>query len=526
MPPAFSTGGRRILRSSPSLYSLASSLSSISLYTTTSSRTQWGPGALTGKAILALGKATLRGAERVVILRRMITIKAHLPCYDEGIGGTRAAFMDGIFDDLLELSRPELYPDSIRHQAMELILIQIASGFTVKLVRCLGKWLLDDLISLMKEIMSICVFCDKGFPGHRLADAYGSALPAGQHPLDPCISFISELALRNETTFEAAILSKFLDLLLLVSSWSPSRLIADEKDELLTACTLAFACLSDPQLQVYYFWRCTLDHYGPFDRQPSLEDVVQHINATSPDTWLILEAQFLQGEAENMLELATSSEFPLYAGRSATDTIYPRLKDFSVSIIVPAHIHDIYAAGVLSSHALWYFLRCVALGGDISGVMEAYLGRKSHRSQVSLLSRIAYFLIPFTRESYLKPMKDLCASVGSRQRLMTIWSNFLVNVAATDDRSKHALLDAIIIVILPLLTPELKGWAIYEDLFRRSHFFPSLNTRPGYSKATLRLVGIIREKRMSSFIGEPNSPRSRRMAEVLEPIFNAHAIDL
>lgn len=100
--------GRRILRSSPSLSSLASSLSSVSssLYTTTSSRTQWGPGALTGKAILALGKATLRGAERVVIFRRMATIKAHLPYYDnDGVRGTARGFMDGIFDDLLELSR-------------------------------------------------------------------------------------------------------------------------------------------------------------------------------------------------------------------------------------------------------------------------------------------------------------------------------------------------------------------------------------------------------------------------------------
>lgn len=45
---------------------------------------------------------------------------------------------------------------------MELILAQIASGDTVYLVRCLSQWLLDDLISLMTEIMAICVFCENG----------------------------------------------------------------------------------------------------------------------------------------------------------------------------------------------------------------------------------------------------------------------------------------------------------------------------------------------------------------------------
>jgi hypothetical protein len=81
--------------------SLASSLRSRgSLYTSTSSSTQWGPGWLAGKAVLAVGEAALRGAERLVILKRLATIKAHLPC-----DATHSPFMDRLFDDLLELSR-------------------------------------------------------------------------------------------------------------------------------------------------------------------------------------------------------------------------------------------------------------------------------------------------------------------------------------------------------------------------------------------------------------------------------------
>ncbi|KAF8152823.1 hypothetical protein K438DRAFT_1987689 [Mycena galopus ATCC 62051] len=147
-PPAQSTSSRRILRSSPSMTSLASSLSSLSLYTTTSSRTVWGPGSLSGRALLALGKAAIRGAERVVIAKRMAVLRAQLPCSEERTGAD-TSFLDGIFDDLVELSRPELYPDSIRIPAMELILIHIGSRHTTYLINSLSKWLLEDLTLLI-----------------------------------------------------------------------------------------------------------------------------------------------------------------------------------------------------------------------------------------------------------------------------------------------------------------------------------------------------------------------------------------
>ncbi|KAJ7695622.1 hypothetical protein B0H14DRAFT_3658442 [Mycena olivaceomarginata] len=195
----------------------ASSVSSLSIYTTTSTKTQWERGALTGKALLALGKAVIRGAERVIIAKRIAIIRDHVPCSQER-GGLNTSFMDRIFDDLLELSRPELYPDSIRILAMELILNQIASTQTTYLIHCLSKWPLDDLILLMTEIMSVSLFCESGFIEPHLANAYVPALPEGSQPLEPCIAFIAELAQQNRMTFEAAILSKFLELGILTAS--------------------------------------------------------------------------------------------------------------------------------------------------------------------------------------------------------------------------------------------------------------------------------------------------------------------
>ncbi|KAF7367717.1 hypothetical protein MSAN_00835500 [Mycena sanguinolenta] len=252
-------GGRRILRSSPSMTSLASSLSSISIYTTTSSKTTWGPGALAGKAILALGKAAIRGAERVVIAKRMAVLRSHLPCSDDR-AGPHTSFMDEVFDDLVELSRPELYPDSIRIPAMELILTQISSGHTTYLIHSLSKWLLEDIILLVKEIVSTSMFSKCGFMEPSLVNAYVGALPESTHPLVPCIEFIAKLAQQNDTTFEAAIHSKFLDLVLLTAS--RNRDAFDREHH--SSSALAFATLSAPPLELQELWNIELEQYWPF----------------------------------------------------------------------------------------------------------------------------------------------------------------------------------------------------------------------------------------------------------------------
>jgi hypothetical protein len=72
-----------------------------SIYTTTTSRTIWGPGALAGKALLALGKWQLRGIEEIVILRRLATISSRFPHTDD----TTSSDMEQVYDDALELTR-------------------------------------------------------------------------------------------------------------------------------------------------------------------------------------------------------------------------------------------------------------------------------------------------------------------------------------------------------------------------------------------------------------------------------------
>ncbi|KAJ7152424.1 hypothetical protein C8R46DRAFT_1121210 [Mycena filopes] len=222
-----------------------------------------------------------------------------------------------------------------------------------------------------------------------------------------------------------------------------------------------------------------------------------------------------------MLRLTTPLKYPMYTGRSAADENYPSFKDFSLTTSTPVFTkQEILDTGVVSSAALWHFLRCVALGGDVHGLMAAHLKDLSHRSRVSLFSRMIYRLLHNTRESRSAPVRDLCARVGGRHRLNTILTRFLLDLAHSDEGCKYALVDAVLVLVIPLLVPEMKSWAVHEDLFRRSHFFPALKLRPSYSKATLRLFGVMREGALASVIGEPGSKGSCEIAEVLEPIFN------
>lgn len=62
-----------------------------------------GPGALTGKAVRALGVATLRGFGRLVMARHWATVVHAFPHSDQQ--AQRIRHIDDIYDDLLEFSR-------------------------------------------------------------------------------------------------------------------------------------------------------------------------------------------------------------------------------------------------------------------------------------------------------------------------------------------------------------------------------------------------------------------------------------
>ncbi|KAK7065000.1 hypothetical protein R3P38DRAFT_2827454 [Favolaschia claudopus] len=505
-----SRNGRRILHSSPSMTSLASSLSSLSLYTTTSSRTQLGPGALAGKVILSLGKTVIRGAERIVIAKRMTVIREHLPCTGERfVEGTDTLFMDGIFDDLVELSRPDLYPQSVRVPAMELILTQIASEHTTYLINCLSSWHIEDLVLLITEVISVSLFCHSGFIDPALSKSYLSALPQNTPQTLPVIAFITELARQNATTYEAAILSKGLELILMAAHQNHFRMNPTVKR--------AFTVLSAPPLDVKDLWSMTIEQYWSFSYPPMLEDLLQHIDTTAASTWLLLEAHFLQKELPAMLQLISPQKYQMHS-RSAADTNYPKLKDFNLCQVDPVfRLQDLYESGFAASSSLWHLFRCIALGGDVYTLMTEYLLGLSHKHKVSIFSRMIYWLIPDTLEANSDKMRSLLLLLAGRPHLNAILTQSLLDLGNHDPSIKYALTDAVITLVVPILNTEfIRSWMIYEDIFRRCHYFPSFKSRPSYCKETMMLFNIVREGRLASVLD--HSARER-IAEALEPIF-------
>lgn len=84
-------------------YSTELSISQLTSSWTSSSTTVPGPGAVTGKAIKALGTFTLRGLDRVIIYTRIKSIVSRFPHTDEQAMGIRG--IDETYNIILELSR-------------------------------------------------------------------------------------------------------------------------------------------------------------------------------------------------------------------------------------------------------------------------------------------------------------------------------------------------------------------------------------------------------------------------------------
>ncbi|KAJ7691330.1 hypothetical protein B0H17DRAFT_566082 [Mycena rosella] len=274
------------------------SSSTSSFYTTTSSSTQWGPGALAGKAVLALGKAVVRGAEYLVISRRISAIKATMPCSDDHISQFRN--LERMFDELLELSRPGLYPDDVHAQAMRTILVQIAIEQTHHLRLGIAKWEIPhaELVEFLSEIGAVAIFWKRGFPDPTLVKAYMTALPNGSHPWSPCIGFVAAVAQLNKATFHAVLSARFLEMVL----WAAGAQIHAKKT-LESQYDDAFNILSHPaSSDLHILWTEKVLEIGGSIPSTTLYRLVDEV--TIQDAWPVVECRLLEPHARAMLKTA------------------------------------------------------------------------------------------------------------------------------------------------------------------------------------------------------------------------------
>ncbi|KAJ7872144.1 hypothetical protein B0H14DRAFT_3860471 [Mycena olivaceomarginata] len=355
------------------------SSSTSSLYTTTSSSTQWGPGALAGKALLGLGKAVVRGAEHVIILRRLSAIKAAMPCSDP-IDSAQSQGFEKMFGDVLELSRKGLYPEAIRIQAMHTIVVQIARRHTHYLRLSLSKLKMehDEIVALLCEIVAVVLFPNRGLPSLELVAAYRSALPKNVHPWSPCICFMQQVAQLTEGTFRAALDARFIDVILWAFGAQLQTLLPDS--ELQADCNRALAVLSrPPSHDLLVLWVEEIRKYY-LDDEP-LVSVMQIADAISArDLWSAVERRLLEVQGYRMLHSAFVFLTP------QKNMAHP-MEPYGVPL-QPAISFFFPSQSARSAIALQNLIRCIALGGQVHNETEQYLSSLSYGKLVLVVTNL------------------------------------------------------------------------------------------------------------------------------------------
>lgn len=141
------------------------------LYTTTSSSTIPGIGSTSGKAIRALGKTILRGADHITIRATLSVLARHLPLSDADAKHLDYKYVQKLFNDVLELSRyvsffsyfenahhscrPDFYRSEFENKAMGFVLAQIGTCETKYLMDALARWSRVELGLLLCRIIDI-----------------------------------------------------------------------------------------------------------------------------------------------------------------------------------------------------------------------------------------------------------------------------------------------------------------------------------------------------------------------------------
>ncbi|KIM74478.1 hypothetical protein PILCRDRAFT_702827 [Piloderma croceum F 1598] len=133
-----------------SFVSKESTSSIVSSDTDASSDTTTGLNTFSGRVVIGLGDAVLQGVDHFIILRRLEVIKSAFP-HDDKVAPEN---IGALYDDVLELSRINLYSERIREQALRILLIQINNRKTRYLIQHLVRWPSVEIVVFLSEIMA------------------------------------------------------------------------------------------------------------------------------------------------------------------------------------------------------------------------------------------------------------------------------------------------------------------------------------------------------------------------------------
>ncbi|KAF9066501.1 hypothetical protein BDP27DRAFT_1330387 [Rhodocollybia butyracea] len=210
--------------------------------TVSSASTFRGLGSLSGKleAILNLGKRTVKGIEQIIISRRLSNIAAHFPHH----AGDKVPGLTEMYMDLSELSRPELYTESTRVRALQMLIAQIASQSSEKLVEVLSNWPVVELRLVIRDITLRIDPIRQTNPQDPIVLEYQKHLANGEsHSLAPFIDFLFALSSSHPQAFSEILSAGVQELLVhLYISDFRDQIASYNKTAFSRKCILAFAC--------------------------------------------------------------------------------------------------------------------------------------------------------------------------------------------------------------------------------------------------------------------------------------------
>ncbi|KAF8066981.1 hypothetical protein FPV67DRAFT_1222321 [Lyophyllum atratum] len=325
-----------------------------SLCTESSGSTVPGPGVLTGRAIKALGSIAVLGIDNILIRRRMSMYRNIFP-HGRHVDETED---DGgeMYSELLEFTRPGVYPAAVRKEALELVMIQINIRETHQLMRGLNNdFDYEDLQAFLFQVLDFDTQTHQEIASHvpaeREAKKFASSIPLA--------FFIFRLSFSPKKSHRVAI------------------------DSFLLAMCTKKSLLADHLLRIFKFGQDS-------DYLDSLRECPPEERQT---LWKVLGVLRF-GELPYLEERLRSRTFRI-------DEILkqrkPSMNDlFSVCFdLVEFSRNDL--EHLISSVRVWAFSRIfvfLARGGEFWDVLISTLGSVPHGDQYRILSRILYCTVP------------------------------------------------------------------------------------------------------------------------------------
>ncbi|KZP08426.1 hypothetical protein FIBSPDRAFT_938982 [Athelia psychrophila] len=199
----------------------SSSSSSVTSNSGWTSSTEWGPGALTGKALVAIGEKALRVVEDLILRKKLRAYQPRFPHNDED--SFRGPDMDEMYNDILEMSRQDLYGESIRFRARKMLLIQVGCRQTKRLISALLEWPEEEIrlfmVSVFDEMSMFWTLpqwlTNRTFVSKWSSNGYFSSQADDEHHAAmPLLAFISELLEMRPALSQAMIDAGLLNVLL------------------------------------------------------------------------------------------------------------------------------------------------------------------------------------------------------------------------------------------------------------------------------------------------------------------------